>query len=87
MGSKRSTQLGNALRCPSLGAFFYTYSKKFLDNFSHVYYNISHKEKNMATIIPFPEKDTLKAKLEDSMGEMRISLTEMYEALDKVEEY
>lgn len=39
----------------------------------------------MATIIPFPERSTLKTKLEDSMGEMRASLTEMYEALDKVE--
>ena len=37
----------------------------------------------MGDVIQFPDK-TLKSKLEDSMEEIRDSLTGMYEALDKV---
>ena len=37
----------------------------------------------MGDIIQFPDK-TLKSKLEDSMDEVRVSLGDLYDALDKV---
>jgi len=43
-----------------------------------------HKEKFMAKIIQFP-KVTLKSKMEESMESMRGSLTEMYDALEKID--